>query len=596
MDDFETIKARALVLVQEDSKRDGLYDALESLWLLEDAETPQGQADYTTRSPTPFTVPRQIGNILAGNAPVIRVIESAETEAAKVKSGRIKAGLDALLFRANQNGENLVGQLVTMAVVYGRAVMKVMDMGAVWAMQEMSEEEISAETDAGALPYALLPCHPRMVHTFRGPHRVDHVVEVTQRRLRWVRSYYGDKAGFIKGEDDELGDYYEYWDHKVNCAWWGNDDSQAIIGPVEYNGIIPYCDFPCSAQFFLNRSDLESPSFLYPLYATRITRRLNLAYTIWANNAVKLGNSGFAFYTRSGEAPEMKLDVPGASVGLYTDERMTPLHDARIAPILAQLYTNLKADEEMCTLSRVISGNAPGGVTAGYAIGVLGQGAASVLSPIKGAVEACLADALRKVVRRVKLSGEPLEVWGERKLTTLKPQDLDEHQHIEVAIKPRLPQDRMQEANVAGYLQRLGSVSQETILEDILGMDAELERQRTIVETALEALKPLRILAAAEAGGWVHDDGEREMLRERLGLTAAEQHAKTPRRQVAGAVGNEMPGVSPEVAPPAVMGQEPTAPDAATMMAMMNLTPGPSPTGEGSLGAPPAELLMGGPG
>lgn len=578
---FEDIQTLAQQMIQRDMARDLVFIDLENMYLTIDPKAPSGTNDFTTLSAKPHNAVSQIQDILCTSAPQVEVPEIAETPAEEHKADRVREALQAVLYRAEENNDDLQAQLVGQCAIFGTCALKVLDKRRMWRFRGMRQPEIDRKMEEGAFPFLFTALHPRTIHVLRVDDEVEAVVQEGFYKVAEVRRMFGHKATELSSLDlNAEVCLREYWDKEFQCIWLASGgQASTLIGPIAHKGIIPYFIHNVRSARYLGLADREGQSMLRPLLDSKAWQRQNLVLTVISNNAHQLINKVMITKTEGRVGIPIKADTPGAQIDLAPNESVEPMQVGDIAPVVRTFSTMLESEIDLSLISRVVSGSAPGGVTAGYAINILSQGARTKISSIQKATERCIAGALQGVMRYVELNGQA-KIWGPKVPITLKPEEVKGYYNVQVTMVAKLPQDKQADAQVAQVLKGTGIVSDEFIAEEILEVPYTREQDRLVIQNINKVVDPIKSIRLAREKGWIEDDEQEEYAREKLGIKPREQEEPETDGSMI-----DLPGV-PE-------GQQGMLPPNTGGMPMPNVGMPPPVPGEGGNALPmPPEALM----
>lgn len=542
---FDEVQARALDMIEADTGRSTTWDSLEQMYLLEDPQAPSAADDYLTLSMKPRLTIDQIQDILCAEPPRVVVPQLQDTASGREQAERIRVGLQAVIFKAEDQGDEIMPQLVAQAGVFGVAVLKVLDRRKLWKFRGLRPAQYEDE----AFPFAFVPPHPNTIHVRRTDDVITAVLQRATVTGQVVADFFGQPVDWLDLKESKTQvQLLEYWDREWQCIWL-EGEATPIIGPVQHKTRMPFCIRNVRSARFLGKRDRDGQSILRPLLDARTWRRMNLLLTALANNAYQMINTAYVMKSRDGKVPEgMDIGKAGAILPLFPDESLEPLRNGDIPENIKLLQMLLESDMDLALLAKVATGNAPGGVTAGFAVNILSQAARTKITSIQRAVERCYTDALQTVISYVRESGS-VKIWGERGITELKAADFgDKYWPIEVKLSSSLPQDNIAKTQVAIAMKNLG-VSQETILEDILGLSSEQELDRRWTEQFRDFVAPLRMMKAARKKGYSPTPEEEAWLKHKIGLDQLQAPAGAP------AEGTPAPSQNPPIVGPESGGQ-----------------------------------------
>ena len=327
----------------------------------------------------------------------------------------------------------------------------------------------------GASPFFIKSINPAQVYFEYDEFGVCEVYHRYLRPLKEVVRLYGSKAAGLDNVRAEAANgmvlFCEYWTAETRATWiqriytqgeasdnyvtlasnaYGENASGFFVMPPAENvlGFIPYSLKIARGTTLFNRQSPVYPH-LYAGHKSKLFLRNNLFFTVAASLAFMLVNPQWVQET---DTPEnvAQLDFSRPAVhGVRRGDKITPL-DMRITPEFQNVMTLFAQKIEESTVSKVVAGQSPGGVTAASAINQLIGGGKLTVSSVQKAIEEVRAGTVRKIFDYVRAfpqfagDGEKtqLDMYVQDKFLTLDPASMPERLNIRVNYEPFLPQDK----------------------------------------------------------------------------------------------------------------------------------------------------------
>lgn len=329
------------------------------------------------------------------------------------------------------------------------------------------------QTKRGASPFFIKSINPAQVYFEYDEYGVCEVYHRYMRPLREVVRLYGAKAVELQNVKADNANgmvlFCEYWTEETRAAWiqqinfygasenyvstssnYGENTSGFFVTSPTENalGFIPYSLKIARGTTLFNRQSPVYPH-LYAGHKSKLFLRNNLFFTVAASLAFMLVNPQWVQET---DTPEnvAQLDFSRPAVhGVRRGDKITPL-DMRITPEFQNVMTLFAQKIEESTVSKVVAGQSPGGVTAASAINQLIGGGKLTVSSVQKAIEEVRAGTVRKIFDYVRAfpqfagDGEKtqLDMYVQDKFLTLDPASMPERLNIRVNYEPFLPQDK----------------------------------------------------------------------------------------------------------------------------------------------------------
>lgn len=361
----------------------------------------------------------------------------------------------------------------------------------------------------GASPFFIKSINPAQVYFEYDEYGVCEVYHRYMRPLREVVRLYGAKAVELQNVKADNANgmvlFCEYWTEETRAAWiqqinfygasenyvstssnYGENTSGFFVTSPTENalGFIPYSLKIARGTTLFNRQSPVYPH-LYAGHKSKLFLRNNLFFTVAASLAFMLVNPQWVQET---DTPEnvAQLDFSRPAVhGVRRGDKITPL-DMRITPEFQNVMTLFAQKIEESTVSKVVAGQSPGGVTAASAINQLIGGGKLTVSSVQKAIEEVRAGTVRKIFDYVRAfpqfagDGEKtqLDLYVANKFVTLDPQTMPERLNIRVNYEPFLPQDKAMAMQtwLTPFMQ--GLVSSDYFYEQVGVQDVVTMRQQ----------------------------------------------------------------------------------------------------------------------
>ena len=322
-----------------------------------------------------------------------------------------------------------------------------------------------------------------------------------------LRAYYREvttTAGYVLdtfGDDARraLGSQDDRYANVVLCQFWDLDTRQIWLSggePIRQEAN-PYPFIPIVVQLgegsqLFSKPEQQRQPFLYTLDRTGLWERQNLALTVLYTHLFGIGaNPQFLFRT-SGVAPDAEpdvdWDVPGGRIRLRPGEEFAPLAKNAIDPSLLQglEIANQKVPESTIfpqALGQSLGGNAPYSLVA-----LLSQAGRLPLAVPQKKSGWGIAKAMQIALAWYRETGE------QHPSIDLKPAEVSQHMELEAQLEVSLPQDRLQNANIATMLTKDNTTSMQWVRENVLKIEQSDEMDKRIFkEKASQAMAMLFI-------------------------------------------------------------------------------------------------------
>lgn len=328
-----------------------------------------------------------------------------------------------------------------------------------------------AARNRGASPFYIRSVNPTQVYFEYDEYGLCEVFHRYLRPLKEVVRIYGENVlglGGLKAQDANGQVLFcEYWTNETRATWVENVYSTGDVDPEKYftnelvnggyflqapkaNGLefIPYDVKIARGTSIFNRNNMVFPH-LYAGHKSKLFLRNNLFFTVAASLAFMLVNPQVFHETDTPENPvQIDFSTPGTH-GIRKGDKITPL-ELRITPEFEKVMTLFAQKIEESTVSKVVAGQSPGGVTAAAGINLLVGGGKLTVTSVQKALGEGRAGTIRTLFNYMRAYagfagvGEKsdLDIYARGVFNTLKPNELPDHIDISVKYEPFLPQDK----------------------------------------------------------------------------------------------------------------------------------------------------------
>ena len=419
-----------------------------------------------------FSVPRELNRL-----GVAQVSDKIEKAAAALWSAAGRARKRPMHYDA-------VLSMLLYSEVYV-AVTRTMDM-LNWAKGGSKGAQRKAERIASITPYVFDVWDAPTCYPEESDQGLTGLYRETSTTSGKVLDSFGEEAAAQFADDgrNKVVTLCQWWDFEYRYAWLLGQSRPMF---VEENtlGIIPVAHAIGEGSMLFSLPEEQRQPFLYTLWKSGLWDRQNLSLTVWYTMMFALGANPMYYQRVNTPGGELDVDhsVPGGRVTLGPGEEFGQIVHQPANPLLldGMNIASQKVQESTIfnqTLGQPIGSNATYSMTA-----LLHQaGRLPLLVPQKAAGTA-IAEAVQIAFDWWALEGsdgyERPGVLGE-----LDPNEIPANYEMTCTLDVALPQDRLQNANVANMLTGTGTVSKQWVRENVLGigqsndMDRQIWRER----------------------------------------------------------------------------------------------------------------------
>lgn len=477
---WQDIQNHTKDLISDYSKRDTMDKEMESIYLMNwEKDVPQSQEEHTklTISPDPtnkligatrlltttepkFSMPHDVNDPMSIQA-------SAWMEKAArlmwLASGRIQgapvendAVLSALAFGECSIGlVNIQEQLDTLPADAGIAEKRLLE-------EAVHQTPIIFETWNPRKGYALRSRLGMISHVKR------YTIKTKQLRVEWP----GVDFDHLSQDETEVRDWYCL---EWRCVWVAGDDKPFYMRKHGLPFIPIVAQITEGSQLF-DKPEEQARPFLYTLWKSGLDKRMNLALTALYTNIFAVASNAQFKHIRPQGQPEKKLRSSFHIVGGVWELEFGEKFDAMLSKgaIDPALLTALEIAEQKATESTIYDqalGEPLGGNAAFSMVALLHQAGRLPLASPQKLTGWAIASAMEKAFKWIRVNETDMEISYKGETQEIKWEDIPEHFTFEAKLEVDLPQDKLQQANVARSIKEMKLASRRWIRENVLSVE-----------------------------------------------------------------------------------------------------------------------------
>jgi len=395
---FEDVLDIAHGLVDDNKKRDTLYDAMDALY---DQAKAKEQTDEGVKHMTMPYATNAIDLVadLASQAKMSLTVPAAkETVEAKKEADQQEEWLLACRKGNEKRGdETLNADLAWLTAQRGLNCIRTI-------FTDSLLEKGSNGYDVVGVPVLMQVRDPRIVYPQWNATGIECVVEASRRRVSDIRRFHPNALEDKEKYRPEMEvEWIEYWDEKYRM-YLADGEPVSVRGksavPHGY-GVVPY------AFGRARGTPRQAPEFRYRPLLRGVENTINNLDT-WFSVLTTAGwsavTNAWALYSEEKKALDL---TSGAKNYLAPGDRIETLQRATLPEDFFQLGAMLMQALQQGTFPFALFGDSPGDL-AGYAINLLSQAGRRPLAPIWAAIQSCYERAFYNVVQIAKNKVAPL--------------------------------------------------------------------------------------------------------------------------------------------------------------------------------------------
>lgn len=424
-------------------------ESMEKMVLLNPEET-ISEDDGVKLTLSPSARNRWIGatRILTASEPVIKVENKDGADKRIEKADEIEASVKRMLKQAGRIlGVPIQVPIVQSALLYDEIHIPITCMQDLVEMSNKKDRRI--ERHAKLTPFMLDVWNPRQCYVRKDQFGVSGYGKIS------ADVVVGNIMNAFGKEADEILSKRKMTDKGELSVWWDLDtyavlfEGEGLVGRKEEDlPFIPVSFTQVEGSRLFNKPEERNQSMLYGYWKSKMWERENLLYTVLMTNVYNMGLSPVIIHTNSPETRDKKISWNSENkiIDLEAGERLEPMiSKGLIDPAFRDAMDIIKNVTEESTMYSQALGNSLGGNASFSSLNLVSQTGKIPLIPAKTMSEQALAETCEMMLEWYRLNGQQYEGY-------VKPSDIPENLQITVNLEPDLPQDKLQQANVAGML------------------------------------------------------------------------------------------------------------------------------------------------
>lgn len=490
--DIEELKRQATELRSVMSRRDSLFTDMEQMYFMEDDEiekaTKRMDGGKLTLSPDPRNQLQGAVRLMLATDPQFSVPEDENEEIDSDLIGRIEKFTNQMFSASGRlTGVPVHFDYILSAMLYGEAHVAVVPTNMLLAKAKSKADRMRKEKAVGRTPYLFQVYRPKNCYYEMDALGLTAHLRVETTTAAEVERTYGVTLSRSYGSGRTNSVVLNEWWDLENHAIWVDGESEPIINEPHNLPFIPIVVQISEGSWSLFEKDsYQAQPFLYTVSKSNTWRRQNLILTTMMTNVHNMGlNPQLLYQTDTpGKTLDIDYSIPGGVASINAGENLSPLANSNlINPAVLQMMDIVNNMSVESTMYKQVFGE-PLGKNAPYSmVALLSQaGRLPLVSPQRR-----LGWGLAKAAEIALLWSKDLgqdEIYARQgqSTVTLNTSEIPDDIEIECLLEISLPQDNLQNANVAAALTQgpnpLTSVS--WVQENILRIGQPDEMQKAI--------------------------------------------------------------------------------------------------------------------
>jgi hypothetical protein len=496
--EISDLRDRALALRAMYSKRSEMYDRMEEMWFL---DSPRVESSARSIEGGKLTLSPDGHNQLIGAVRLLTGTDptwSVPSEMNDKDSREMADPIERFAQRMYQAMSKIVGTPphqdgVLSGMLYSdldMAIISTKDMHAA-AKGKSEAYRKRAEKIAKRTPFIWKTRNPRYCYPFWDGFGLSEHYREVRTTVAQVRADYGEDADAVLGPkglkptaEIDLG---EYWNLEHHLVWIDGETVLAV--PHKLPNIPIVADIIEGSSNLWNDPHRQRMPFLYAMWKSGMWERQNLALTVIATLAFKLGANPIYVYKANQAGKDLYIDqsTPGGHITIEQGEDYSSLAKNVIDPSVMQMLEILEGKVSESTIYKQALGQPLGGNSPFSLVALLSQaGRLPLISPQRK-LSLAFARAMEISFDWMRAEGGKRRAQYGSYVVELARKDIPADLELEASLEISLPQDQLQMANTAHQLR--GMVPDSWIVENILKEgQPDILRKQMWTEQALQMM------------------------------------------------------------------------------------------------------------
>lgn len=479
---FEDTKVYAESIKAAYGDRDTIFEGMEDIFLMENAELPT--ADWIKETIDSTGRDKLLGavRLLTAADPVWSVPrEKNSDEIDQELASDVEKAASMMWTASGRIKKTPVHYLAVLSgLLYGQAdiaVTRTADLvgRAATPAQKKRMEKIAART-----PLMFESLNPKICYPVFDGYGLAAHYSVREMLVADVRARWGDKVLDGKKGTDVV-DYSEYWDLEKHAVWVEGEDTP-LLDEAHDLPVIPIASARMEGSELFD-DEFKWQPFLYTMYKASSYKRASLLQTVMYTNLFTIGSNPQLVHQKS--RPDSTLttnfDQIGGVLEVPQGDSVQQLNLTAVTPEMQQMYDLLERKIETSTIYAQTLGE-PLGANAPYSmVHLLSQAGRLPLVPYQRMLSNVITDAMQVGLEMLRAGkGTKVTAKGGNKGIELDFTKIPEDLELQATLDISMPQDRAQNAKTAIELSNSGMISLERAREDFLAIGQSDDEQTVI--------------------------------------------------------------------------------------------------------------------
>ena len=503
-------------LVNDYASQKEMMEDIDKMFFMEWEDKPKGREFKFTTSPSARNALLGAIRLMTSTEQIFNVPYDKNRKEAKEPSEKIEKLCKTVWYHSGRfRGVPLEQPAIESLLRYGMMCLAITDTKDLQKMFDnkgaSKAQKQQVERLVNSTPYLIEAWDPKGVYPEWGRFGLNSVYRTVQMTIAEVIDQFGESAvnkiiTLKNYTPNEIVTYADYWDLEKHMAWISStaSEGESIVAgdPI----VDDYHDLPCipiivqtsEGSYIDAEREYQSIPFLYTLLKGDLWERQNLELTYLYTNMFNMAANATYLYQTIGE-DELDIDysIPGGVIKLRPGEQYQQLQkDVINKDMLQGLQIADKLIEESTIFRQALGGMGGLGANAAFStVSLLHQvGRLPLVSPQKRGGWG-IGTAMEMMFEMMKDSKTKRTLKTKEGIMEFDPSEIPDDLIIEARLEVDLPQDQMNQANIAHLVTQAGLASRRWAREKILNIGQSDEMDKEIWDDQAAAQEYQRILA-----------------------------------------------------------------------------------------------------
>ena len=494
MTELKEAKQHGSELVQANFKLHSMQSKMDDMINMEWKNKPKDPNLKFTTSPEARNQFLGALRLLTAVDPIIKVPYDVNDVTAKDYADKIEKICKAIWYHSGRILQKPVHyELVSSLLSYGQFHLCITDTDDLLEVATKRGNKVSKarreryEHFAKVTPYIFQPLDPKFGSAEFDSFGLTAYFREQEMTYGEIASKFGVTEKYKGKKSTDIVIYRDYWNLDVHYAWI-DDDDEPLIG-AKNNGkhnlpCIPIVVQGAEGSLMNNEPEFQYQPLLYGVWKGELWDRHNLELTAMYSNLFAVASNAMFVHKRvdPGSQVEVDFDNVGGIIHLNPGEDFQPLQrDVLNKDMLYGMEVVERMIEES-TLYKQVFGQSPNTRMAYSAISLLSQSGQLPLIATQRSGGWGIGTGFEKMFIMLRDKNKKRTAVFDSDVLDLDPKELKEDLIIDVKLDADLPQDKLQQANIAGMLKQYGLASDAWIRENVLNVGQSKDMTKEVIE------------------------------------------------------------------------------------------------------------------